>query len=85
MNKKWQETHKFYRHDKDVEEFLLKYREKLYLQKRREKTRNFNHVIGLLNRFPNMDMEAVKEQYPDVDIDKAKASRKYRPYYYKNK
>lgn len=24
-----------------------------------------------------MDMEALKEQYPDVDIEKAKASRKY--------
>lgn len=23
-------------------------------------------------------MEALKEQYPDVDIEKAKASRKYR-------
>lgn len=24
-----------------------------------------------------MDMEALKGQYPDVDIEKAKASRKY--------
>lgn len=38
---------------------------------------DFNHVIGLLNRFPDMDMEALKQQYPDVDIEKAKQSRKY--------
>ncbi|XP_018577710.1 39S ribosomal protein L47, mitochondrial [Anoplophora glabripennis] len=79
MNKKWHEKYKFYKnmYDRDTEQFLLKYREKLYLQKRRKRTRDFNHVIGLLNRFPDMDMEAVKEQYPDVDIEKAKASRKY--------
>lgn len=39
--------------------------------------RDFNHVIGLLNRFPNMDMEALRKEYPDVDIEKAKRSRKY--------
>lgn len=37
MNKKWKEKHQFYRFDKDVEEFLLKYREKLYLSKRRKR------------------------------------------------
>lgn len=34
-----------------------------------------------MNRFPNLDMEAVKIQYPDVDIEKAKASRRYKPRY----
>lgn len=68
---------KFREHDRDVKDFLLKYREKLYLEKRRAKNRNFNHVVGLLNRFPEMDMQALKEQYPDVDIDQAKRSRKY--------
>ncbi|KAJ8955541.1 hypothetical protein NQ318_001371 [Aromia moschata] len=77
MNKKWHETHQFYKSNRDTEQFLLKYREKLYLNKRRKRTRDFNHVIGLLNRFPDLDMEALKEQYPDVDIEKAKASRKY--------
>ncbi|CAH1183534.1 unnamed protein product [Phaedon cochleariae] len=81
MNKKWQEKYKFYKYDKDVEAFLLKYREKLYLSKRKAQRRNFNHVIGLMNRFPNMDMEAVKEQYPDVDIEKAKSSRKYKGHF----
>lgn len=26
-----------------------------------------------------MDMEALKKEYPDVDIEKAKGSRKYKP------
>lgn len=38
MNNKWREEHKFYKEgDQDVKEFLLKYREKLYLEKRRKK------------------------------------------------
>ncbi|KAG5888920.1 hypothetical protein JTB14_019416 [Gonioctena quinquepunctata] len=81
MNPEWLKKYKFYKFDRDVEAFLLKYREKLYLSKKKAQRRNFNHVIGLLNRFPNMDMEALKEQYPDVDIEKAKESRKYRPYF----
>jgi hypothetical protein len=28
-----------------------------------------------------MDMDALREQYPDVDIEKAKASRKYRGHF----
>lgn len=39
--------------------------------------RDFNHCIGLMNRFPKLDMEALKQQYPDVDIEKVKKSRKY--------
>ncbi|VEN38503.1 unnamed protein product [Callosobruchus maculatus] len=83
MNKKWQETHQFYKDgaDKDVEAFLLKYREKLYLSKRKERSRNFNHVVQLLKRFPNMDMEALQQQYPDVDLEKAKRSRKARGHF----
>lgn len=38
MNKKWAEKFKLYKEgDKDVEEFLYKYRERLYLTKRRKK------------------------------------------------
>ncbi|EFA03754.1 large ribosomal subunit protein uL29m [Tribolium castaneum] len=81
LNKKHRETHEEYRPNKDTEDFLLKYREKLYLTKKRKQRRNFNHVIGLLNRFPNMDMQALKEQYPDVDIEKAKASRRHRGHF----
>lgn len=44
-------------------------------------SRDRNHVIGLLKRFPNMDMEALKAKYPDVDIDRCKASSKARGHY----
>ncbi|XP_068905116.1 large ribosomal subunit protein uL29m [Tenebrio molitor] len=81
MNKKHRENYPDYVPNKDTEAFLLKYREKLYLTKKKQQRRNFNHVIGLLKRFPNMDMDALREQYPDVDIEKAKASRKYRGHF----
>lgn len=72
---------KFREHDRDVKAFLLKYREKLYLEKRKAKHRNFNHVVGLLKRFPDMDIRALEEQYPDVDIAQAKNSRKCRGHF----
>ncbi|RZC43254.1 39S ribosomal protein L47, mitochondrial, partial [Asbolus verrucosus] len=81
MNKEHRENYEDYYPNRDTEAFLLKYREKLYLSKRKQQKRNFNHVIGLLNRFPNMDMEALQEQYPDVDIEKAKASHKCRGHF----
>lgn len=38
MNKKWREIYKLYKEgDNDVEEFLLKYRERLFLEKRRKR------------------------------------------------
>ncbi|KAK5646948.1 hypothetical protein RI129_005412 [Pyrocoelia pectoralis] len=79
VNAQWQKEQNTKCRPEDVKSFLLKYKEKEYLQNKKQQRRNFNHVIGLLNRFPKMDMEALKEQYPDVDIEKAKASRKYKP------
>lgn len=38
MNNKFKENYKFYKPDRDTEAFLLKYREKLYLNKRKKKT-----------------------------------------------
>lgn len=38
MNKKWNSNHfEFKENDRDVQHFLLKYREKKYLEKRRKK------------------------------------------------
>ncbi|KAF5277775.1 hypothetical protein FQR65_LT03755 [Abscondita terminalis] len=79
VNAKWQKEQEVKCDPDDVARFMLKHKEKEYLAAKRKQRRNFNHVIGLLNRFPKMDMEALKEQYPDVDIEKAKASRKYKP------
>lgn len=79
LNKEWQQKHDL--DHKDIKEFMAKYREQEYIKNRRKKTRDFNHVIGHLKRFPDMDMEALKEQYPDVDIEKAKNSRKCRGHF----
>lgn len=37
--------------------------------------------MHLMRRFPNMDMEAVKQQYPSVDIEKIKNYNKTRGHY----
>lgn len=58
--------------------FVKLYREKLFLNKKKQRTRNFNHVQHLFKRFPNMDVEALREQYPDVDIEKAREGRRAR-------
>ena len=39
-------------------------------------SRQMNRVATLMRIFPNLDMEAVKEQYPLVDIEKVKKLRK---------
>lgn len=40
--------------------------------------RDRNRVATLMRKFPNMDLAAVKEQYPDVDIERTKASKRAR-------
>jgi len=32
----------------------------------------------LIRKFPNLDLKAVKEQFPDVDIEKVKTSKRAR-------
>lgn len=41
-------------------------------------SRERNHVIGLMKRFPNLDLEAVKQQFPSTDIDKIRYNKKTR-------
>ncbi|GLV39246.1 mitochondrial ribosomal protein L47 [Carabus blaptoides fortunei] len=81
LNFTWKSRHNFNPRGHAVSKFLLHYREKLYNEKRKQRNRDRNHVIGLLKRFPNMDMEALKAKYPDVDIDRCKASHKARGHY----
>ncbi|KAG8224582.1 hypothetical protein J437_LFUL003101 [Ladona fulva] len=64
--------------------FLKLYREKLYLDKKRMRTRNLNHVQHLMKRYPDLDLEAIREQYPDVDIEKAKEGKRARGHHYRN-
>lgn len=64
-----------------VKKFYRKYQEKLYNEKRKERNRNFNQVQHLLKRFPDMDMEKLRAEYPEVDIEKAKRSKKARGHF----
>ena len=41
-------------------------------------SRERNHVMGLVKRFPDLDLEAVKEKYPSVDIEKILTNKKTR-------
>ncbi|XP_076642632.1 mitochondrial ribosomal protein L47 [Halictus rubicundus] len=74
FNKKWNETHKFGYQGYAVRKFLRLYREKLWNQKRRLRNRQTQHVATLMRMFPNMDIEAAKEEYPLANIEKAKST-----------
>lgn len=52
------------------QEFMRKYREKELNERRKERNRNRNHVMRLLQRFPNTDLKVLAEHYPDVNIQK---------------
>ncbi|XP_026671124.1 39S ribosomal protein L47, mitochondrial [Ceratina calcarata] len=76
MNTKWKKTHMFGYGGYAVHKFLRLYREKLWNAKRKARNREMGKVCTLLRTFPNLDLEAVKEKYPSVDLEKAKKSRK---------
>lgn len=83
MNTRW--VKKYYEHgfvtSYAVKKFLRLYREKQRVEAKKGRNRDFNHVQHLLKRFPNMDMEALNAQYPNVDLEKAKRSRKVRGHF----
>lgn len=64
-----------------VKKFYRLYKEKEYNAERKARNKDFRHVQQLLKRFPNMSMEALKAEYPNVDIEKAKRSKKARGHY----
>ncbi|XP_046741437.1 39S ribosomal protein L47, mitochondrial [Diprion similis] len=76
MNNKWRETHKFGYSGNAAHKFRKLYREKLWNEKRKARNRDRNHVMHLMKRFPNLDLEAVKQQYPGVDIENIKSHKK---------
>ncbi|KAF8773042.1 39S ribosomal protein L47, mitochondrial-like [Argiope bruennichi] len=51
-----------------VPEFLLKLKEKERNLARAERRKTRGHIKKLLKEFPNMDMEALQEEYPDIDV-----------------
>lgn len=52
------------------QDFMRKFREKELNERRKERNRNRNHVMRLLQLYPNTDLKVLAEQYPDVDIQK---------------
>lgn len=66
------------------QEFMRKVREKELNERRKEKNRNRNHVMRLLQRFPDTDLKVLAEQYPDVNIQKLIDSDMIRGHYVPN-
>ncbi|KAG5344574.1 RM47 protein, partial [Acromyrmex heyeri] len=78
INTKWYKTHLFGFGGYATRKFLRLYREQLWNKKRKSRTRNKNRVAMLIRKFPNLDLETVKERFPDVDVEKVKTSKKAR-------
>ncbi|XP_054714084.1 39S ribosomal protein L47, mitochondrial-like [Uloborus diversus] len=51
-----------------VPEFLLKLQEKERNLIRAQKRRDRMHIKEIFKAFPNLDMEALQEEYPDIDV-----------------
>ena len=66
------------------QEFMRKYREKELNDRRKERNRNRNHVMRLLQRYPDLDLKVLAEQYPDVNIQKLIDSDMIRGHYVPN-
>lgn len=84
MNKRWVRTYleNGYINSMAVKKFRRLYKEKQHNEERKSRNRDFNHVQQLLKRFPDMDMQNLKAEYPKVDIEKAKRSKKARGHYF---
>jgi large subunit ribosomal protein L47 len=50
--------------------FLVRWKEKQRRQRRKTLKLHQFEVIQLLQKFPDLDVEALKEKYPDVNVDK---------------
>jgi large subunit ribosomal protein L47 len=70
MNVKWRENHKFRYGGYAVRKFLLKYREKLWNEKRKVKNRDRNQVVHLLKRNPHLSKDLLQQRYPQVNIER---------------
>ncbi|XP_012265622.2 39S ribosomal protein L47, mitochondrial [Athalia rosae] len=81
MNSGWRERYKFGSRGHAVRKFLTLYREKLWQTKRKAMVRERNHVMHLIKRFPNMDPEAIKKHYPNVNLEKLAQKSKSRGHY----
>ncbi|XP_077300152.1 mitochondrial ribosomal protein L47 [Arctopsyche grandis] len=81
LNKKWKENHIFYYRGRAVRKFLRLSREIEHNNERKFRNRQRNHVQSFLRNVPNVNLEALKKRYPDVDIEHQKQSDKSRGHY----
>lgn len=81
QNKQWQEENprKFFGFA--ARKFLKKYNEKQFVEKKKAKTRDKNHVIRLLSRFPDLDKKMLAEKYPNINLKFLEIKDKYRGHY----
>lgn len=42
------------------------------MSRKRARNRAMRHVMGLYKRFPNLDEDALRQEYPEVDLEKIK-------------
>lgn len=84
MNTKWAKSYldNGYISSFAVKKFLRLQKEKEHNEKRKARNRDRNHVQQLIKRFPDMDMNVLKAQYPNVDIEKAKQTKKARGHFF---
>ncbi|XP_014207371.1 39S ribosomal protein L47, mitochondrial [Copidosoma floridanum] len=76
INQTWKKKYLFGYGGHAVRKFLLKYRENIWNEKRKRNNRETNAAISLLKKFPNLDMEALRQKYPNANIEKALRSNK---------
>ncbi|XP_030373936.1 39S ribosomal protein L47, mitochondrial [Scaptodrosophila lebanonensis] len=81
MNIKWIKSRNVGFGGRAVRKFLLQYREKLYNEKRKAKNRSRNEVMMILRRNPDFDLEVLRRQFPQVNIDKLRNEDKARGHY----
>lgn len=60
--------------DQSVIDFNRRLGEKATKNAYRKKCNNALHVRRLLRRFPDMDLNILKERYPDIDVENMKAN-----------
>ncbi|KAH8038330.1 hypothetical protein HPB51_001113 [Rhipicephalus microplus] len=56
--------------DKDLNDFLRLYREKMQKRKEFFHRTSRNRIMQIIKRFPHVDRSLLRDMYPDVDIDK---------------
>ncbi|KAF7994837.1 hypothetical protein HCN44_004309 [Aphidius gifuensis] len=75
MNTSWQKRHIFRFGGRAVAKFRRRYHEKLFLEKRKARQREQNAVKLILQQNKDVDMDAIKEKYPSVDLERLKHTK----------